>query len=130
MAVAAAPTFLLFHLPQPSSSSKVSVRRLLFASSTRGYVSQHSIPRRGRSQVNAVISTVDRTTSTTPSDEKKLLLEVRDLTAVIAETKQEILKGVNLTVYEGEVRLRFLFPFNLSLNRRTIIVDAVIVCGG
>ncbi|CAB4299129.1 unnamed protein product [Prunus armeniaca] len=35
--------------------------------------------------------------------EKKLLLQVKDLTAVIAESKQEILKGVNLTVYQGEV---------------------------
>ncbi|KAA0065344.1 ABC transporter I family member 6 [Cucumis melo var. makuwa] len=35
--------------------------------------------------------------------QKSLLLEVKDLTAVIAETKQEILKGVNLVVYEGEV---------------------------
>ncbi|BBG96823.1 ABC transporter I family member 6, chloroplastic [Prunus dulcis] len=35
--------------------------------------------------------------------EKKLLLQVKDLTAVIAESKQEILKGVNFTVYQGEV---------------------------
>ncbi|CAL1386911.1 unnamed protein product [Linum trigynum] len=34
---------------------------------------------------------------------KKPLLEVRDLKAVIAETGQEILKGVNLVVNEGEV---------------------------
>ncbi|EPS70007.1 hypothetical protein M569_04754, partial [Genlisea aurea] len=33
----------------------------------------------------------------------KLLLEVRDLTAAIVETKKTILKGVNLTVREGEV---------------------------
>ncbi|KAK6933630.1 ABC transporter-like, ATP-binding domain [Dillenia turbinata] len=33
----------------------------------------------------------------------KLLLEVKDLRAVVAESKQEILKGVNLVVYEGEV---------------------------
>ncbi|KAL4616233.1 hypothetical protein ACB092_07G184100, partial [Castanea dentata] len=38
-------------------------------------------------------------------NEKKLLLllEVKGLTAVIAESKQQILKGVNLTIYEGEV---------------------------
>ncbi|KAG6677667.1 hypothetical protein I3842_14G038700 [Carya illinoinensis] len=36
-------------------------------------------------------------------DAKKLLLEVKDLTAVIAESKQQILKGVNLAIYEGEV---------------------------
>ncbi|KMS98405.1 hypothetical protein BVRB_4g092840 [Beta vulgaris subsp. vulgaris] len=34
---------------------------------------------------------------------KKLLLEVKDLTAVIAESQQTILNGVNLTVFEGEV---------------------------
>ncbi|XP_073042818.1 ABC transporter I family member 6, chloroplastic-like [Primulina eburnea] len=33
----------------------------------------------------------------------KLLLQVKDLSAVIAESKQPILKGVNLTVHEGEV---------------------------
>ncbi|XAR66054.1 Oligopeptide-transporting ATPase [Bertholletia excelsa] len=33
----------------------------------------------------------------------KLLLEVRDLSAVIADSKQLILKGVNLAIYEGEV---------------------------
>ncbi|KAG8390189.1 hypothetical protein BUALT_Bualt01G0057700 [Buddleja alternifolia] len=33
----------------------------------------------------------------------KLLLEVKDLSAVIADSKQPILKGVNLTVHEGEV---------------------------
>lgn len=34
------------------------------------------------------------------------LLEVRDLRAVIVESRQEILKGVNLVMYEGEVRNR------------------------
>ncbi|KAL2541866.1 ABC transporter I family member 6 [Abeliophyllum distichum] len=33
----------------------------------------------------------------------ELLLEVKDLSAVISESKQPILKGVNLTVREGEV---------------------------
>ncbi|KAH9610794.1 hypothetical protein KSS87_023686 [Heliosperma pusillum] len=37
------------------------------------------------------------------SGDKKLLLEVKDLTAVIVESQQKILNGVNLTVYEGEV---------------------------
>ncbi|PIA59708.1 hypothetical protein AQUCO_00400542v1 [Aquilegia coerulea] len=36
-------------------------------------------------------------------DSSKILLEVKDLTAVIAETKQQILKGVNLVMREGEV---------------------------
>ncbi|KAG9452616.1 hypothetical protein H6P81_005520 [Aristolochia fimbriata] len=33
----------------------------------------------------------------------KPLLEVKDLTAVVAESKEELLHGVNLTIYEGEV---------------------------
>ncbi|XP_008810860.2 ABC transporter I family member 6, chloroplastic-like [Phoenix dactylifera] len=33
----------------------------------------------------------------------RVLLEVKDLRAVIAESGQEILRGVNLTIYEGEV---------------------------
>ncbi|KAG9138881.1 hypothetical protein Leryth_007517 [Lithospermum erythrorhizon] len=37
------------------------------------------------------------------ADSPKLLLEVKNLSAAISETKQCILKGVNLTVYEGEV---------------------------
>ncbi|XP_065870934.1 ABC transporter I family member 6, chloroplastic [Euphorbia lathyris] len=35
--------------------------------------------------------------------EKIPLLEVKNLTAVIAESRQEILKGVNLVVHEGEI---------------------------
>ncbi|XP_058207420.1 ABC transporter I family member 6, chloroplastic [Rhododendron vialii] len=35
----------------------------------------------------------------------EILLEVKDLSAVIAESKQPILKGVNLSVYEGEVHV-------------------------
>ncbi|KAI3735063.1 hypothetical protein L6452_14550 [Arctium lappa] len=33
----------------------------------------------------------------------KLLLEVKDLTAVISESGKEILNGVNLSIYEGEI---------------------------
>ncbi|KAI4373110.1 hypothetical protein MLD38_011272 [Melastoma candidum] len=105
MAVATGPTSLHFRLPPPSSSSTfgVAVRRCSFASSSLRRVSLLRSIRRDR--VYAAISTVDKATPTTPSPsaENKLLLEVRDLTAVVAETKQEILKGVNLTVYEGEV---------------------------
>ncbi|KAI8564408.1 hypothetical protein RHMOL_Rhmol03G0179000 [Rhododendron molle] len=38
-------------------------------------------------------------------DSPEILLEVKDLSAVIAESKQQILKGVNLSVYEGEVHV-------------------------
>ena len=44
-----------------------------------------------------------------PLEEKKLLLEVKDLTAVIAESRQKILNGVYLTVYEGEVPVVSIF---------------------
>lgn len=36
-------------------------------------------------------------------DSPKILLQVKDLTAVIAQSEQPILKGVNLSIYEGEV---------------------------
>ncbi|XP_010031331.2 ABC transporter I family member 6, chloroplastic [Eucalyptus grandis] len=62
-----------------------------------------SVPLR-RCVVRAALSTADRSAAPVESGEgKELLLEVRDLTAVIAETGQEILKGVDLTIYEGEV---------------------------
>ncbi|KAF7849425.1 hypothetical protein BT93_L0808 [Corymbia citriodora subsp. variegata] len=54
--------------------------------------------------VRAALSTADR--AATPAEsrgDKELLLEVKGLTAVIAETGQEILKGVDLTICEGEV---------------------------
>ncbi|KAI3408759.1 ABC transporter domain-containing protein [Psidium guajava] len=62
-----------------------------------------SVPIVSRCAVRAALSTVDRSATPVESGDKKLLLEVKDLTAVIAETGQEILKGVNLAIYEGEV---------------------------
>ncbi|KAL5800533.1 hypothetical protein ACOSQ4_033417 [Xanthoceras sorbifolium] len=56
--------------------------------------------------IAATLSTVDSplTSSTDGHDEKKKpLLKVTDLRAAIVESKQEILKGVNLLVNEGEV---------------------------
>lgn len=54
--------------------------------------------------VTASLSAVDSVeTSGSQYENKKLLLEVKDLTAVIAESRQQILKGVNLSIYEGEV---------------------------
>ncbi|XP_027157273.1 ABC transporter I family member 6, chloroplastic-like [Coffea eugenioides] len=37
------------------------------------------------------------------SDSLELLLEVKDLSAVVSESKQPVLKGVNLTIHRGEV---------------------------
>ncbi|KAL0716975.1 hypothetical protein Bca4012_066297 [Brassica carinata] len=53
------------------------------------------------------VASVDSSTSSLVGDGDEVgkipLLEVKDLRAVIVETRQEILKGVNLVVYEGEV---------------------------
>lgn len=97
-------------LPPLSCSSRITTLPLNFQSFTR------SVPRllSFRSNhlpylkhVTATLSAVDNSTANTGTDgrdsEKKPLLEVKDLTAVIAESKQEILKGVNLVVHEGEV---------------------------
>jgi Fe-S cluster assembly ATP-binding protein len=52
----------------------------------------------------SLLSTVDSVeTSGSQYENKKLLLEVKDLMAVIAESRQQILKGVSLSIYEGEV---------------------------
>ena len=44
------------------------------------------------------------------SDSLELLLEVKDLSAVVSESKQPVLKGVNLTIHRGEVGLNY--PIN------------------
>ncbi|KAJ9159720.1 hypothetical protein P3X46_025199 [Hevea brasiliensis] len=88
----------LLYLPlfSPTASRSLSLR----------FRSNHRRPGRPFHLVSAALSAVDspETTSSDGSDsEKKPLLEVKNLTAVIAETNQEILKGVNLVVHEGEV---------------------------
>ncbi|XP_015876331.3 ABC transporter I family member 6, chloroplastic [Ziziphus jujuba] len=59
--------------------------------------------RRHLTPLSASLSTFDSPSTSGSHGKKKLLLEVKDLTAVIAESGKEILKGVNLSVYEGEV---------------------------
>ncbi|XP_048442402.1 ABC transporter I family member 6, chloroplastic isoform X2 [Pyrus x bretschneideri] len=54
-------------------------------------------------KVRGSLSSAAETSISGREGEKELLLEVKDLTAVIAESKQQILKGVNLSVYQGEV---------------------------
>ena len=39
------------------------------------------------------------------SSHPRVLLEVKNLEAVIAETRQTVLRGINLTIREGEVRV-------------------------
>lgn len=67
-------------------------------------------PRLSLSRVTATLSAVEspsKSSSDGQNEKNRPLLQVTDLTAVIAETKQEILKGVNLSVNEGEVILNF-----------------------
>ncbi|KAG0484035.1 hypothetical protein HPP92_012119 [Vanilla planifolia] len=64
--------------------------------------------RRRRASSTAAALTVDsRTIGRGPhsTDVSRVLLEARDLTAVVAESRQEILRGVNLTINEGEVHV-------------------------
>ncbi|KAK8943230.1 hypothetical protein KSP39_PZI009622 [Platanthera zijinensis] len=59
-----------------------------------------------RSQATAATLTVDYRTpgeETLDTGPPRILLEVRDLTAIVAESRQEILRGVNLIINEGEV---------------------------
>nr|GMC61842.1 ABC transporter I family member 6, chloroplastic [Ipomoea batatas] len=55
--------------------------------------------------VKSAVAVESPATSSADRDDgySNLLLEVKDLSAVISESKQPILKGVNLTVREGEV---------------------------
>ncbi|KAK7825660.1 abc transporter i family member 6 [Quercus suber] len=52
---------------------------------------------------SASLSVVDSPKSSHIQNEKNLLLEVKGLITVIFESKQQILKGVNLIIYKGEV---------------------------
>ncbi|XP_068635656.1 ABC transporter I family member 6, chloroplastic [Aristolochia californica] len=63
-----------------------------------------NITRRSLS-LNATLNVESPTTSGSEdrAECRKPLLEVKDLSAVIAESKTELLHGVNLTIYEGEV---------------------------
>ncbi|KAK8943231.1 hypothetical protein KSP39_PZI009623 [Platanthera zijinensis] len=59
-----------------------------------------------RSQATAATLTVDYRTpgeETLDTGPPRILLEVRDLSAIVAESRQEILRGVNLIINEGEV---------------------------
>ncbi|CAO2833148.1 unnamed protein product [Amaranthus hypochondriacus] len=102
------PTTLLFSLPTiPKTVTLSSIRSARCPSSSLSISN-----RRNSLRVTAGTVTVDSETSYSDTkDGKKLLLHVKDLTAVIAESQQKILNGVNLTVYEGEVCLTFLHFF-------------------
>ncbi|KAJ6428692.1 hypothetical protein OIU84_020376 [Salix udensis] len=92
----------LLHSPPPLKFSTLPLNLNLFTYSTTRPLRLSSTRR--LPAVTASVSSVEATgTNGTDSGKKRPLLEVKDLTAVIAESKQEILKGVNVVVYEGEV---------------------------
>lgn len=67
--------------------------------------------------ITASLSAVESSTSRDGPDDSNTstpLLEVKGLTAVIAETKQQILKGVDLVINPGEVNIIFV-SFQLTI---------------
>lgn len=90
----------------PSSSSSYSGIRIRDLRSNFSVTRPHRFRFSSRASVTASLSAVDSpdTSLRDAHDAEKVpLLEVKDLTAVIAESNQEILKGVNLLICEGEV---------------------------
>ncbi|XP_009791940.1 ABC transporter I family member 6, chloroplastic [Nicotiana tabacum] len=89
---------LLSFKSSPSNSPLPNVS--LFPSNRRSFFRIRSSLR-----VKAAVSVEFPSSSATDrgDDSPKILLEVKDLSAVIKESKQQILKGVNLTVRQGEV---------------------------
>ncbi|KAM1018528.1 hypothetical protein ACFX2C_040148 [Malus domestica] len=81
----------------PAFTGSALLRPLRWQSSHRHLRSLTAVKVRGS------LSSAAETSISGREGEKELLLEVKDLTAVIAESKQLILKGVNLSVYQGEV---------------------------
>ncbi|XP_076928331.1 ABC transporter I family member 6, chloroplastic-like [Bidens hawaiensis] len=64
--------------------------------------SASSLPR-NRRLLPSLRVTAETAAGSTSESGQKLLLEVKDLTAVISESGQKILNGVNLSIYEGEI---------------------------
>ncbi|XP_057980725.1 ABC transporter I family member 6, chloroplastic [Malania oleifera] len=99
------PSLLPWPLKSPSRSS------LLFTlpAPIRLFRSRLSSRRPFLAAAKAAVSAVDSPETAGGVDghggdsSKKLLLEVKGLTAVIAESRKQILNGVDLVVYEGEV---------------------------
>ncbi|XP_026426681.1 ABC transporter I family member 6, chloroplastic-like [Papaver somniferum] len=56
-----------------------------------------------KAKANSVIDAPTSSPIDGVSDSPKVLLEVKDLTAKIAASGEQILKGVNLVIYEGEI---------------------------
>ncbi|XP_047316161.1 ABC transporter I family member 6, chloroplastic-like [Impatiens glandulifera] len=97
-----------YHLSPPSPSSRLyTFRKSTFNSLLPASPSLRRLPvsRRLSSTLTSSLAVEHPATSGTvrSDDSPKLLLEVKDLSAVIVESRQPILKGVNLVIYEGEV---------------------------
>ncbi|KAH0454583.1 hypothetical protein IEQ34_016507 [Dendrobium chrysotoxum] len=99
----------LTSLPNPpsisSSSSCTRVHPNLISFKLPSRFRSRNADRR-RSYQTAATLTVDSQTSgekTLETVPPRVLLEVKNLTAIVAESRQEILRGVNLTINEGEV---------------------------
>ncbi|MCL7038854.1 hypothetical protein MKW94_017440 [Papaver nudicaule] len=82
---------------------------LLFTKSSTNSVKLLSTPRQCKRlvlKVKAANSVIDAPTTSSiddVNDSPKILLEVKDLTAIIIKTGEQILNGVNLVIHEGEV---------------------------
>ncbi|XP_076909487.1 ABC transporter I family member 6, chloroplastic-like [Bidens hawaiensis] len=89
-----------------SSPSTPPVISFTKSSSNPTSFSASALPRHRRRlpsfRVTAALAAETAAGSTSESGQK-LLLEVKDLTAVISESGQKILSGVNLSIYEGEI---------------------------
>ncbi|KAL3524079.1 hypothetical protein ACH5RR_016913 [Cinchona calisaya] len=103
----------LFNSPCSSSSSISPLLSFKSSASNSQSVVVSAFPVRNRCRfinirrclgVRSAVAVESPSSSATDSGGfPKLLLEVKELSAVISESKQPILKGVNLTIHEGEV---------------------------
>ncbi|KAI3993701.1 hypothetical protein MKX01_002714 [Papaver californicum] len=94
-----------------SSFRNSSSASFLFTKSSTNSIKLLSTPRQCfnhkrlvlKAKSNSVIDAPTTSSIDDVSESPKVLLEVKDLTAVIVESGLQILKGVNLVIYEGEV---------------------------
>ncbi|KAI3994132.1 hypothetical protein MKX01_012389 [Papaver californicum] len=94
-----------------SSFRNSSSTSFLFTKSSTNSIKLLSTPRQCfnhkrlvlKAKANSVIDAPTTSSIDDVSESPKVLLEVKDLTAVICESGLRILKGVNLVIYEGEV---------------------------
>ncbi|KAL3521336.1 hypothetical protein ACH5RR_019485 [Cinchona calisaya] len=96
---------LTFFTPSSSSTSSSNSQLILVTSlfSRRCRFINCNTRRRSPRVRSAVTFESPASSASDSSELPKLLLEVKDLSAVVSESKQPILKGVNLTVRQGEV---------------------------